>query len=228
MKKIKSLVCILLAVSMLFVLCACGGNVEGNVHHGDASENTENVDGNSDSNFDIGTVSGGKYENKFFGIGCAMDENWTFATEDQLLDMIGETADQIEDGDLKDSLMNANMFYDMQVASNDGYANINVVIENLGVMYGTIISEDEYVKQNVEQLPSALAQAGIDVNSCEATTVQFAGAERNAIQSSSVTQGVDLYQLQVIIKNGSYIAIVTISSYVSDITADIAAMFYVI
>ncbi len=216
---------------MLFVLCACGGNdskVNGDIQHDDTPDTTANVDVISDSNFDLGTVSGGKYENKFFGFGCSMDENWTYATEEQLLNMIGETADMLEDGDLKEGLKDADMFYDMQVASNDGYANINVVVQNLGVMYGTILSEEEIVRQNVEQMPALMAQAGMDVDSCEATTVQFAGAERHAIQSYINSQGVDIYQLQVLVKSGSYIAVVTVTSYVTDITADIAAMFYAV
>lgn len=182
----------------------------------------------SEDGFDIGSVSGGVYENKFFGFGCALDANWTYATEEQLLSLIGDTAELFQEGDFKEGLKNADMFYDMQVASNDGYANINVVIQNLGLMYGTIISEETIVELNVQQLPAVMEQAGMILDVCEPTTVQFAGAERNTIRIHSVQQGVDIYQIAIVVKNGSYVALTTVTSFVNDITEDIAAMFYAV
>lgn len=245
----KKMICVLLTAAMLLALCACGGDTKGTLQketvketgketqeepkQEETQQTTEVPEATADpepaeDEFDIGSVSGGVYENKFFGFGCELDANWTYATEEQLLSLIGDTAELFQEGDVKEGLKNADMFYDMQVASNDGYANINVVIQNLGLMYGTIISEEMFVEQNVQQLPAVMEQAGMILDVCEPTTVQFAGAERNAIRIHSVQQDVDIYQIAIVVKNGSYVALTTVTSFVNDITENIAAMFYAV
>ena len=228
MMKIKNMLCLLLAVAMLFALCACGSDekVSGDVDKSDVAEPSGSVNAETDSEFDIGHVNGGKYENSFFAFGCEVDSGWTYATEDELLSVHDDIMGEFSDEEIKEQLMNADMFYDMMVSSNDGYANINVVIQNIGIMYGTIYSEDKIVEMNIDQLPDTLASAGMEVQSIEPTTIELAGAERSAIKMHNVYQGVDVYQTAVLIKNGSYLANITISSYMNDITSDLAALFY--
>lgn len=235
MKNYKNFICIFLIIAMLFTLCACGSDdkVSGNLDTSNVTEPSGKTDipendAEIDENFDIGTVSGGKYENKFFGFGCELDSSWTYASEEELLSAADITADQFTDEEYKEQLKNADLFYDMMAYSNDGYANVNIVIQNIGVMYGALYSEEEIVKINADELPDQVASAGMDVQTCETTTVQFAGAERNAIALHSIYEGVDVYQIAVIIKNGSYLGIVTISSYVEDITSTVADLFYAV
>lgn len=234
MKNYKSLICILLAIAMIFALSACGSDdkASGELDKSDVAEPSGTTDVSTDADideeFDIGTVSGGKYENKFFGFGCDLDSSWTYASEEELVSMLDTTTDQFTDENYREQLKNADMFYDMMVQSGDGYANVNVVVQNIGVMYGALYSEEEIAKANAEELPDQVASAGMEVQSCELTTVQFAGAERNAVSIHSIYEGYDLYQLAVIVKNGSYVGVVTITSFMEDITSNIAELFYAV
>lgn len=225
----KRIIALLLALMLVFALCACGAkDVSGTV----TPDETENVKGNVESEGsgepEMGNTVGGTYKSEFLGIGLTLDSNWTYATKDELLAQIDLTADAFDDEDIQGQIKNANMFYDMLAASNDGYANMNIVVQNVGVLYGKVLDEDTYIKMNVEQMPGQLAAAGMEVQSCEAGTIEFAGETRNTIVLHSISSGVDVYQICIIMKIDSYFANITVTSYVEDITADLAAMFYAI
>ena len=71
-----------------------------------------------------------------------------------------------------------------------------------------------------------MAAAGFENIECAETTVSFAGSECPAIYMTSLIQGVECYQLLVPVKQGSYIGNITFTSFVEDITADLAGYFY--
>lgn len=230
MKNYKNIICILLMIAMLFTLVACGEGekVSGDVDKSDVAEPSGTTDVGTDDDFEIGTVSGGKYENKFFGIGCELDSGWTYAAEEELLAQTDIVAEQFTDEELREQLKSADMFYDMMATSNDGYSNINVVVQNIGVMYGALYSEEDILQENIEELPGQVADAGMEVKTCEKISIQFAGTERNAIAMHSIYEGIDVYQNVVIIKNGSYVGIITVTSFMEDITAAVANLFYAV
>lgn len=225
----KRFIALLLALMLVFALCACGSkDVSGTVTPEETQDISGDVQNESSVEFEMGDTVGGAYTSDFLGIGLTLDSNWTYATKDELLAQINLTADAFDDEELQNELKNANMFYDMMASSNDGYANINVALQNVGVLYGKVLDEEDYVKLSLEQLPDQLASAGMDVQSCESTTIEFAGATRNAIVLHSIVNDLDVYQLCIIMKIDSYFANITVTSYVEDITSDLAEMFYAV
>lgn len=179
---------------------------------------------------ELGTMVGGVYENAYFGIGCKLDDNWVYASEEELAEMVGASAEVVNDEELQQQILEADIFYDMYAAADDGAVNMSVNVENLGVLYGTILDEDGYIDMATESLEESMASAGMTVTSLEKTTVTFAGQERTALCLHSVYDEyeLDIYQLLVCIKEGGYMATVTMTSMGSDITDTMAAMFYAV
>ena len=213
MKNTKRILALVLALTMVFALCACTSDddVKGKTDPGVAETAAP------EKELELGNISGGKYENAYFGFGCELDEQWTYATEDQLLSMVQATADLVDDENFKDELLKADMFYDMMTYFYDGVTNMNVIVQNIGAAYGALLDEDAIAEQTAEVMPEQLA-----------VVVEFAGADHAGILIHSTINGSDVYQLQAFVKAGKYVAIITISSPLEDNIDAMLGFFYAV
>lgn len=224
MKNTKRTLALILALVMVFSLCACTGNddVKGK------TEPKVTQTAAPEKELELGSVSGGRYENSYFGFGCELGELWTYANEEQLLSMVQATADLVDDENLKDELLKADMFYDMMTYFYDGVTNMNVIVQNIGAAYGALLDEDAIAEQTAEVMPEQLAAASMDVQSCEQVVVEFAGADHAGILIHSTVNGSDVYQLQAFVKAGKYVAIITMSSPLEDNIDAMLGFFYAV
>ncbi len=224
MKSSKRILSLIMALIMVFTLCACTSNddVKGKTETG-TSESAA-----PEKELELGSVSGGKYENAYFGFGCELGELWTYASEEQLLSMVQATADLVDDENFKDELLNADMFYDMMTYFYDGVTNMNVIVQNIGAAYGALLDEDAIAEQTAEVMLEQLAAASMDVQSCDKVSLNFAGAEHAGVRTHSITGGSDVYQLQAYVKTGKYVAIITMSSPLEDNIDAMLGFFYAV
>jgi len=180
----------------------------------------------------LGRIEGGTYENSFFGIGCTLDDNWTYHTEEELAKMNGTVADALTDEDLKELLKNSKSVYDMYAQADGGLVNISVIMEDVGVLYGATLEEEDYADISANLLPDALTSAGCSNIVAEKTAVEFAGSEHMGIkvkcQVTAEEVTLDLYELIVCIKEGNYFAVITCTSFIEDITDTLASCFYAV
>lgn len=202
----RKFVAMLLVLCMVFCLCACGS-------------------GEKEAEVQTGTVNGYTYENAFLGIGCELDENWTYSSQEELAQMIGQTADMFDE-EYAEKLKDADMFYDMAAVAAEGLVSINIVIQNVGLIYGTALSEDKYLEVAEEQMTEQLGNAGMENVQTERITANFAGAERGGLHISCTIQGVPYYCTQMCIKQGKYIASISLCSFSEDIGSDMMGYFY--
>ena len=218
----KRIIALIMALAMAFALCACTSDedTKGTTQTGTSAS------AEPEKSLELGSVAGGKYENDYFGFGCELDENWTYASEEQLLSMVQATADLVDDGDVKDVLLKADMFYDMMATYYDGTTTINVTVQNISAAYGALLDEEAIVEQTIKVLPDQLAAASMENQSCDHVVVEFAGAEHDGILMHNTINGVDIYQLQVCVKVGKYVAIVTMSSQLEDNLDPMLGFFY--
>lgn len=220
----KRTLALILALVMVFSLCACTSNddVKGK------TEPSVTETAVPEKELELGNVSGNKYENAYFGFGCELGELWTYANEEQLLSMVQATADLVDDEDFKEDILKADMFYDMMTYFYDGVTNMNVIVQNLGAVYGTLLDEEAIAEKNANTMSEQFAAANMEVRSCEQVTVEFAGADHAGILIHSVANGSDVYQLQAYVKAGKYVAIVTLSSPLEDNIDAMLGFFYAV
>ncbi len=176
--------------------------------------------------FQIGEMNGGVYTNEFLGIGCALDGNWVYYSDEQMAELNGLVQETITDEEVLEAMKNSDSFYDMYAAADDGLVSINVVVENLGVLYGFTLDEAGYIDMSIESVESIIPDLGLTDYTLETHTLPLAGKERQALRLAGNMSGVPFYEEIVCIKRGNYMAVVTMSSAVEDVTQNVASLFY--
>lgn len=195
---------------------AIGGEVKPAETEGDAADG-ENA---------AGSVNGGVYTSAFAGMGCALDDSWTFYTDEQIGALNGLLTSQSSSEDVKTRLENTSGVYDMYAASTDGLLTINVAYQNLGLLGGDVTAQ-EYAELSSEQLPDALTSYGFTDVEAAVTSGDFAG--RTACPAVAITAKLGdttLYEQMYCIKTDSYLYCVTLSSFTEDVTEAMAGLFY--
>lgn len=205
MKKIAAFV---LALAMLGTLAACGGSGKG-----------------GSKAFERGTVSGQTYTSEFLGVTATFDQAWHIASDEEMAQLSGETAEAMDNAKYQEALENGKLVYDLYAMDGNTGSSVNINVEKLGALGGAVVTEEAYVDASLKTLEEDLAGAGIQVSSTEKVTLTFAGAEHLGIRLQGTIQGVDLYETLVVLKCGGYIACVTASTFLDDTTDTILALF---
>ena len=185
----KKLFAMLMALTILMTMAACGqqttdeagGTVDpGAVADRDTSGQVD-MPADDAGTPELGSVNGGTYTNEFAGIGCTLDETWTFYTEAQIAEINGFLTEGTSDEDMRQLMEENQSVYDMYASSTDGLMTMNVVFQNMGLLFGTTMSAQDYVELSAEQLPDAMGTYGFEDVTASVTTAEFAGAECPAI-----------------------------------------------
>ena len=241
----KRIFALLLALVILASLCACGkseSEIRGAVTtvgeapeteapaQPDAGETEEAAEESpiEDVEVKIGLINGGRYESEFLGIGCELDENWTYAAQEDLAELMGNTEEIFADTDYAESIKEAEMFYDMVASTSDGVSSINVLLQNMGLIYGTVITEEQYIELATKDLTAQMEAAGISNVEWEIVELDFAGQTRPGLKISSQVNGIAYYCTQVYVKSGSYMAVITLASYLEDTTEPMLDYFFAV
>lgn len=220
---------LLVMTALLLALTACGGETEvaGTVAPPEEPEppaagTVEAVE----EDFQPGEMNGGVYTNEFFGIGCTLDSNWTYLTDEEIAELNQSTYEQISDEGLRTAMEDASL-QDMFAQADGGLVNISITIENMGVLYGNTMDEAKYLEVARPTVETGLTDIGMTDLVMEASTETFAGEPHEVMNISGMLEGdVPFYQKLVLVKRGNYMAGISIGSAMEDITADIAALFY--
>lgn len=248
----KKTLAMLLLAAMLFSLAACGGNTQSGNGGADANNsqnagnNNSSGSGDSDGSQAAGDpyASGGQtqeeenlilgvyspdtytYENKFIGVGCKLSEEWDVFDTEEIAQLNGMAADLITDEALTEQMENGHYVQPFYAQEEEGLVTVNITIENLGMVNGALLSEEDYAQATLEQLPSALESMGMSGVTAEMGTAAFAGGERTAIYISATFQDMEFHETLVLVKVDSRVACITAGSYQTDLTGEVLDMFY--
>ena len=74
-------------------------------------------------------------------------------------------------------------------------------------------------------LEDALMQAGMSDIQVEAGSMEFAGADHSTLRVTSTISEIPVYELMVCVKEGNYMGVITLASYLEDTTEEMAALF---
>ena len=237
MKNTKKLLALILALALVFALTACGSDPKGSVTQDDstatpapANEPEATPEPEPEDSVEMGSMNGGTYSNTFVGIGCKLDDTWTYYSDDEIIALNGLMVESIDDEELAQQLSESESFYDMFASKDDGLFSVNVVLENLGLLYGHTLDASGYIDIAMESLEDQLAIMGINTTTCEKVSFDFCGKQTDGIYivGTMNVEGfeVEMFQRMACVKAGSYMTCITACSYFEDITTDILDMFY--
>ncbi len=230
MKK-RMMAAALALVMLLALLAGCaGGDPKGTVEPLE-STSPEGTDNNSEELFQAGSTEGGTYKNEMLGLGCTLDSDWTFASEEEIAATFGMAKELIDQAETGVELDDAQTFTDMYVYADGGAKNINIQVQTLGALEGGAMKQmsEEEILDNVlpvleETMTSAYAEFG--TVTCEKADARFLDEDHKVVAMVTTAQDMELYQKQVYLPCGRYVAIVTCTSVGEDTTDELLELFY--
>ena len=229
MKKLIALS--LAAILVCGMFAGCGGERPG----GDVSPlpTADAAGSQSGKEVSLGAMEGGVYSNQYAGYGCKLDENWVFATAEELQDMPENVNELFKDSELGDDMDTLPQFFDMQAENVTELASINIVYQKLDLATRAayaMLSESQILDEALKQkdtMISSYASAGIIASSIEKVTVTFLGQERSALLTTATINDTPYFTLQLFDYHlGQYSVITTLASYVENNTDSLLELFY--
>lgn len=177
---------------------------------------------NADTLFTLGTVNGDSYESPFLGYGVKL-ENWTFADQKRLAE-VNNWNEQYLSSDIQELIDQSETFTEMLAESEDGAQNINIQYQKKAIYKS--IKMDAMIDMIIPQLKTTFEQAGYTNLVMEKTSVTLSGDVYPGINITGEVYGVPVYQRQIYIQRGEYVAYITLTCFVDDIRDSIVARFY--
>ncbi len=240
MKKISI---ILLTFAMLLAFCACNNetDVRGEIKNDTSADSVsdtvsvvdtdvqtnENDATDTEAGLDFGKTEGNVYENAFIGIGCKLDEGWSFYDDEQINVLNNLAADMMPE-DAQEMLKEATVVYDMFATAADAMNNINVNLEKVNAVQLIGLDLAKNFELVVPTLKATYENAGYTNFNYEITEIEIEGQTFVAMKASAEISGVNMYQLLFQKKCNGYLANVTITSYFDDATETILDTFYLV
>lgn len=173
----------------------------------------------------IGETVNNVYTNGFLGITCQLDAQWTVLNKEQIAQQMGTTSDRLNNDAMTNAMENGTVFTVFSAQKLSGQLNMNITLEKLSLVNGVLLDEESYIKISKDQLAPALESMGLENVTVETAKIQFAGEEHHGLRIHGTIQGIDFYEELVCIKNGNYIASVTVGTLGENKTDDLLAMF---
>lgn len=217
---------LLLAAALLLTMSACSGskNIRGNVTPVGTTAPETTVPETTEPAFAVGSSSGNRYENTFLGIGCALDENWTFLSDEQIRENNAAAADMMAE-EYQEMVEAADVVYDMMANHQNEVDTLSLNMEKLSGA-ALIISEEQYAQLSLEGLESSLSSMGIENIQTNVEQISFAGGTHTCIRLEGEYSGVKVYESLVCYKRGGYMALACACTWMEDGTQAILDSFY--
>ena len=183
--------------------------------------------GSDEKTFSTGSSANGSYENAFIGIGFNAPTGWTFYTDDQIKELNQATASMMDE-EYAELIANAAVIYDMMVQDPTTGNSVNVTLEKATAASIALLDLETYLTNNVSAVSQALSGMGLTVTENKIIDVTLGGIATKGLWLKCSVSGIEMYELVIPIKCGSYLANVTVATIGADTTADVLANFYAV
>ena len=223
---------LLLAAALLLTMSACSGgkSIRGNVTPMEttapaqttATETT--VPETTEPAFAVGSSSGNRYENTFLGIGCKLDENWTFLSDEQIRENNAAAADMMAE-EYQELVAESSVVYDMMANHQNEVDTLSLNMEKLSGA-AKLVTEEQYAQLSLEGLEGSLSSMGIENIQTKVEQISFAGGTHTCIRLEGEYSGVKVYESLVCYKRGGYMALACACTWLEDGTQAILDSFY--
>lgn len=179
---------------------------------------------NGDSEISLGLNDGSKYENTYFGIGCAFDEEWTMENEEQILAR-NQIAKDLVDEKFASAFESAAVITDMVAVNNNGVDTVNAGIEKLqgGAM---LIDEKTYIEISAPQVTEMFESMGLENIVATPGEIEFCGNTHSCLDIEADYNGNAVFEKLVVVKNKNYILCITACTWNENKIDSILDKFY--
>ena len=158
----------------------------------------------------LGEKEGSRYESELLGVAVDFPDNWYLLSPEETAQVMGLVADGMDDEALAAQLRDAGTACDLYaVALDDSGDNVNIQLEDLGLLYGAVLTPKQYAEIALPQLKPALEQAGFQHVQIEMEDYEFAGRDRVSLLVTGDVNGVPVYERMILIKGGQYMGAIT-------------------
>lgn len=212
------------AILMIASLAGCSSSApeRGNI----SNETGANTEASTDSKVEYKAPvrEGNTYSSTTLGTKITLDEGWTFSTDEEMKELNQSLANAVGD-DYAEQLKNVDVIYDMNAMNDSTGDNISVNFENLGKLYGKILTAESYINLSKDNVKGVLESMGCENIELDVRDVKFAGQDEKALYVKASLAGVPVYEICVAKSCGDYMANIAITTVLEDGTADILAKF---
>jgi len=167
----------------------------------------------------------GVYENTFFSLGCALTEDWTLYSRQQLMELSGLVSDALSDEALSALLDNGGVAYGMYAVNADG-RDMNLTLEKLSAVQTLAMDPTVYIELVEQQLPAALSELGLTGVRITRGEAALAGRSMPSLQLRGEYNGTVIYETIAVCKQDEYMAILTFTSQGQNAVEDMLSAWY--
>ena len=211
--QMKKLISILLMLGVLLSLF-CAGTATAFAETGADAEKV------------LSEIKGNEYVNEFLGIRASFPADWSVMDAGEAAQLLGYAAEQLDNEALTELLNSSGVISDMYALRGDQSGdNVNIQFEDLGKLYGKLLSETSYLDIAMPKLEDSFGQIGFALREKEVGEYDFAGDTHMSVRITGSYNGIDCYERIVVLKQGNYIASVSAFSLDEQRLEDIFALF---
>ena len=160
--------------------------------------------------FTVGTVEGSVYENPFIGIGCNLSDEWTYFTNEQIMQQ-NNVAAELAGEEYKKMMANATVFADMFASHSDQVSTVGVNIEKIDKVELAVLNIKSYLESAVPSIEQSLGNMGFVNITHSIGTVKLGDTDMTCLNVVSSLGEFKMYQTIVAIKCNGYLACITFS-----------------
>ena len=225
----KKITAIMLCLIIMISFVACSGSPTEEEVRGEQISNEESLEEsdmeNSEEEFTIGKTENLVYENTFIGIGCTLESNWYFYSDEEIMELNNYTA-SVAGEEFEEIIKEADLIYDMYAISDNQLDNINVNLEKMSKSSLDNLVIEEALQGSISILKDSYSNIGYSDIRAELDTVDIEGKEFTCLSVSGEIEGLKMYQKTFPIKCNGYLANITITTYEENTVDSIAERFY--
>ena len=204
----KKVLCAIMAAVMLFGLCACSL-------------------GESGPALSAGEWNGNVYTNEFASITYTEPSGWSHASEEELVQMLGESIEMTaDDNAFVEKIAEMSNSYVLHSANADGTGNAQLLFENLAMTGNKSMETEAYLDLVTSSLETEYAGMGLEASLSEVETIQIGGCDYLAVKITCNMEGTPiLEQLYAVRKIDKYMASIILTAALDVTTDDLLACF---
>ncbi|MBQ6808077.1 MAG: hypothetical protein IJP07_02780 [Firmicutes bacterium] len=214
----KKFISCLLAFVLLLCFAAC-------TNEGQSAK--EQTIPREEREFSLGRVDGNIYESEFIGIGCTLDQEWSFYSEEQIKTLNNVAEDMLPE-DFLEAVKDVMVIYDMYALGENQLDTISVNLEKVDKTALAALDLSENYEKAIPILMQSFENMGYTDVSYEISSLRVEDQDFPSLRTCVKANGVTVYQEAFSIKCNGYIANVTLTAYNEDNIDALVENFYLL